>query len=191
MKKVLTLVLVTILLLSGLFVLTGCGQKGVETSTTLGDIKITAKVPGNEEGQPTYTFTTEKPENTIYFTGSTYLTGEKVNIAFDYNNVLGSGSKTYSDMLNFVKADSYTGTIKVREEVKIGGRDAIRDYFNYGPSGEDGRYGYKYLINIDDIMPGKYLSVTVVKGDFSNGDIDGYMSDAEVKTIIESLTFSK
>ena len=40
-------------------------------------------------------------------------------------------------------------------------------------------------------MPGKYLSVTVVKGDFSNGDIDGYMSDAEVKTIIESLTFSK
>lgn len=193
MKKVLSLVLVTILLLSGLFVLTGCGEKntGVETSTTLGDIKITAKVPGNEEGQPTYTFTTEKPENTIYFTGSTYLTGEKVNIAFDYNNVLGSGSKTYSDMLNFVKADSYTGTIKVREEVKIGGRDAIRDYFNYGPSGEDGRYGYRYLINVDDIMPGKYLDVRVVKGDFSNGDIDGYMSDAEVKAIIESLTFSK
>ena len=50
---------------------------------------------------------------------------------------------------------------------------------------------YADLINIDDIMPGKYLSVTVVKGDFSNGDIDGYMSDAEVKTIIESLTFSK
>mgnify|MGYP006391660881 CR=1 FL=1 len=193
MKKVLSLVLVTILLLSGLFVLTGCGEKntGVETSTTLGDIKITAKVPGNEEGQPTYTFTTEKPENTIYFTGSTYLTGEKVNIAFESKKVLGTDSKTYSDMLNFIKSDSYTGTVKIKEELKIGDRDAIKTNFYYGANNDSGLYGYRYYINIDDVTAGQYMEVVVVKGDFSNGEIDAYMSDEAVSAIVNSLKFSK
>ena len=59
MKKAIKGLLILMLIGSMLFVLTGCGEKntGVETSTTLGDIKITAKVPGNEEGQPTYTCT--------------------------------------------------------------------------------------------------------------------------------------
>lgn len=193
MKKVISLILIVLLLVSGLFILTGCGEKdnGVETSTTLGEIKISAKVPGNEEGQPTYTFTTEKPENTIYFTGSTYLTGEKVNISFESKKVLGTDSKTYSDMLNFIKSDSYTGTVKIKEELKIGDRDAIKTNFYYGANNDSGLYGYRYYINIDDVKAGQYMEVVVVKGDFSNGEIDAYMSDEVVSSIVNSLKFSK
>ena len=35
------------------------------------------------------------------------------------------------------------------------------------------------------------MEVVVVKGDFSNGEIDAYMSDEAVSAIVNSLKFSK
>ena len=86
MKKVLSIALVIMLLVSGLFILTGCGneEKKIEGKTITYDYSGTSvSVVVPEES--TYEWTKEKPTNSIGFSGTFYLVGEGESIVMPAN----------------------------------------------------------------------------------------------------------
>ena len=198
MKKTLNIALVLILLLSGLFILTGCGNNSTDSSNDKNKKElhydytgtdVSVKVP--EESK--YQFTKEKPKNSIYFSGSFYLVGEgeKIAVSFSSDKLFGDGVKTFNDFVTYLKSDKYTGTYEIKEEVKIGGRDAFRMDFRYGSTASDNLYGYTYIVSADGVDDGSFYIINVVKSDFTLGNIAETMTDSGVSSVIESIKFSK
>ena len=103
MKKVISLILVMILMISGLFVLTGCdnggetsgeGNSKTEAKKDLATISyehgkgtISLSVPKKEDGTPKYEFTKEKPEN-MTLNGTFYLSTDTANFAISTSGMV-------------------------------------------------------------------------------------------------------
>lgn len=200
MKKVLSLALIMILMISGLFVLTGCEKKDGEnggSEPAKATRKLTYDYTGTEVSlevpeESSYTeFTTEEPENSIYFSGTFYLVGEPVNIAFGSDRLFGTDVTTFDEFAEYLQSDTYTGTYKIKEETKIGDRKALRMDYRYGSTSSDNLYGYSYLVDGGETDPGLYYTIDVVKSDFTLGDIAETMESEEVTDILNSITFSK
>ena len=126
MKKIISLVLVMILILSSLVLLTGCGnsseEKGekvkssekantkkeakkdlAEVSYTLGKGTITVNVPKNEDGTPKYEFTTEKPEG-VSVSSTVYLVTDNAVLGISTGGLSYHTSKDYKEKFGEQKA---------------------------------------------------------------------------------------
>ena len=179
MKKVISLVLVIIMLVTGLVVLTGC-EKGntkkantVEISRTFGKGTFTLLVPKNEDGTPKYEFTDVKPEGlsvsaTFYLVTDTAMfgfstSGLAYNTSKDYKAKYGETKATFDGYLDFIDDTSISSRPKLAgmEKFDLNGRKAIRYYNRAGSSGDYEYYGYFYLVGVDDIYPGSRAQMTV------------------------------
>jgi hypothetical protein len=183
MKKVMSLLLTITLLTGSLFVLTGCEKNGnggkekkdntVKISYELGKGKITVAVPKDEEGNPKYEFTTEKPAG-LSVTKTFYLVTDKTMIGFATSGMSYNTSAKYKAKYGDTKAsfDGYLEFIEDKdlfdksylpglEQFEINGRKALRYYNRSGSSSAYKYYGYFYMIGADDIYPGSKLDVVV------------------------------
>lgn len=206
MKKTLIMVLVIMLLISGLFILTGCGNEdnngkkndGAEISYTYGKATYTMNVPKNEDGTPKFLFTEEKPEKAS--NSSFYLETDNAIFSFGTSGLVYNTAKKYEEKYGKVDAsfdgyidwvhDSDSG-IKLAgwEELEINGRKAVRYYSREGGSGDYKYYGYNYRISLDDIMPKSALDMNVYyKTDEELKE--GKEFDQETLDIINSLKIS-
>ena len=205
MKKILSIVLIIALLISGLFLLTGCGNEGgngkkvdgVEISKTLGKGTVTLSVPKKEDGTAKYEFTTEKPEgistsSTFYLVTDTAMFGFSTsglvyNTSKDYKAKYGETTATFDGYLAFMDDESISSRPKLAgiERFEINGRKALRYYNRTGGSGKYEYYGYFYMVGVDDIYPGSHFNMTVnYKGDRPT---ESKEFDQETLDIVNSL----
>ena len=206
MKKVISLVLVTIMLLAGLVVLTGCenggnGGKeekkvnGVEISKAIGAGTVTVAVPKKDDGTAKYEFTTTKPSavkgsgtfyletDTAAFSFGTY--GLVYNTAQKYKQKYGEVAATFDGYINWVHEPESGIKMAGWEELEINGRKAVRYNSRTGGSGDYVYHGYIYVVGVDDIYKGSDLQIGVYyKGDEVK---EAKEFDQETLDIINSL----
>lgn len=216
MRKLLLTSLLIIVMVASLFVLTACGNKEeggetpkgaakiktTEVSTEYGryNIKFTVPVKTDEEGNevPAYEFVEEVPEAVENIAGeSTFLVGEKVVVGIesniytyqtgvDYKKEHGEIEPSFDSFKEFVFSEKSSSTLKKGEIVQIGDREAIKADVRIG-SGSGDLYGYKYVVNVDDITPKSYMTVSYYVPDGNFESTEATFADAEVQTIINSL----
>ena len=204
MKKVISLFSIMILVVGGLFVLTGCEkEKKVDDNTvtisrTLGRSTVTLKVPKNADGTPKYNFIDTKPEG-LSKSGTFYLSTDTANFAFatsglvyntskDYKAKYGETKATFDGYLEFMDDTTISSRPKLAgiERFEINGRKALRYYNRTGGSGKYEYYGYFYMVAVDDIFPGSKFDMAVnYKVDQRPTEIQEF--DAETLAIIKSL----
>ena len=205
MKKIISLVLVIMTLVTGLVVLTGCdngsGNKKnantVEISRVMGKGTITLRVPKNEDGTPKYEFTDTKPDG-ISKSGTFYLVTDTTYFAFashglvyntskDYKAKYGEKDATFDGYLEFMDDTSISSRPQLSgvERFELNGRKALRYYNRTGGSGEYKYYGYFYMVAADDIYPGSVFDMTVNYKEDRPSEIKEF--DQETLDIISSL----
>ena len=206
MKKVISVILVIGLLLTALFVLTGCegGEKNtknantVEISKTLGKGTFTLSVPKKEDGTAKYEFTDTKPaglsvSGTFYLVTDTALfgfstSGLAYNTGKEYKEKYGETKATFDGYLAFMDDTTMSSRPKLSgiERFELNGRKALRYYNRAGGSGDYEYYGYFYMIAVDDIYPGSHANMTVnYKVDERPKQVQEF--DQETLDIINSL----
>ena len=214
MKKLISLSLVIVLLLTGLFTLTACDNGGgegeggsenteskiktVDISYTHGKGVFTLSVPQNEDGTPKYEFTTEKPAEistsaTFYLVTDTAVfgfstAGMSYNTSKDYKEKYGETDASFDGYLEFIEdSDLFNKSyLPGLEQFEINGRKALRYYNRAGGSGDYEYYGYFYFIGVDDIYPKSRAGMTVnYKVDERPKEAQEF--DEETLSIIKSL----
>ena len=216
MKKTLLVVGLILVLVSSVFVLTGCdkggsgenGKKGGRATQeityeapSIYKVKVSVPCEKSDSGEevPVYLFTEELPEDVsdLFYGGGTYLVGDKVVVSFDtssytyhtgvaYKEAHGDVDPSFESFKEYINSDEYTGTIENPEEVKIGGREALKYECRQG-AGNGDLYGYYYAVNIDDIYPYGYMTITVVTADGNSESTETVFADSEVQAIIDSM----
>ena len=209
MKRVSKVLLVFVLVIS-LFTITGCDKKNggkakkdvAKINYTLGRGIITVEVPKDEEGNPKYEFTTEKPEG-VSFTKPVYLVTDKNVIGFGTSGLSYHTSVKYKEKYGDVKA-SFKGYLEFiededlfdksylpgLEQFKINGRSALRYYNRVGGSGKYKYYGYFYFIGVDDIYPGSKFDMVVNYKD-EEKPTESKEFDKETLEIIKSIKITE
>ncbi len=209
MKSVSKVLLVFVLVIS-LFTITGCDKKNggkakkdlAKINYTLGRGTITMEVPKDEEGNPKYEFTTEKPEG-VSFTKPVYLVTDKNVIGFGTSGLSYHTSVKYKEKYGDVKA-SFKGYLEFiedkdlfdksylpgLEQFKINGRSALRYYNRVGGSGKYKYYGYFYFIGVDDIYPSSKFDMVVNYKD-EEKPTESKEFDKETLEIIKSLKITE
>ena len=204
MKKIL---LIFVLLITCVCVVTGCGKDNggkkvkkdvAKISYTLGKGTVTMEVPKNEDGNPKYEFTTEKPEG-LSVSKTVYLVTDKAMIGFATTGLSYNTSTKYKEKYGDVKAsfDGYLEFIEDEdlfnksylpglEQFKINGRKALRYYNRVGGSGSYKYYGYFYFIGVDDIYPGSKFDMVVNYKD-EEKPTESKEFDKETLEIIKSI----
>ena len=204
MKKIISSLIAVIVLVGAMFISTGCEKKAkvVEIKKDLGNGEIRVSVPMDAEGNPKYTFTTEKPSE-ISNSATFYLVTDNVVFGFSTSGLSYNTSKAYKDKYGDKKAtfDGYLEFIEDEElfkknmllpgseQFEINGRKALRYYNRVGGSGSYKYYGYFYMIGADDIYPGSRVNVLVnYKTDEKPTEIKEF--DEETLAIINSIKIS-
>ncbi len=201
-KKILSLILIMVLLIGGLFALTGCenGENGktnntIEISRTLNKGKITLSVPKKDDGTPKYEFTEEKPENSKVNRGTFYLVTDNAVFSFKssglvyntsvyYKQKYGDQKATFDGYLDWVDDKDSKINLSGMEKLEINGRKAIRYYDREGSSGNYKYYGYFYSVGADDVFPGSDFEMTVT---YKSEESEAKEFDEETLSIINSL----
>jgi len=208
MKKIISFLLTVSLLTGSVFMLTGCDKNGggkekkVDNTTPisyeLGKGTFTVNVPKDEEGNPKYEFTKDKPAE-ISTSATFYLVTDTAVFGFSTSGLSYNTSTKYKDKYGDTKAsfDGYLEFIEDKdlfdksylpglEQFEINGRKALRYYNRSGSSNNYKYYGYFYMIGVDDIYPGSRAGMTVnYKLDEKPSEIQEF--DDETLAIIKSL----
>jgi hypothetical protein len=201
MKKLISKALIIMLLITGIFTLSGCNskkEKGVEISYVNGKGTFTLTVPKKEDGTAKYEFTTEKPKGSMK-TGTFYLETDSAILAFstsglvyntskDYKAKYGDTKATFAGYLEFMDDESISSRPRLAgiEKFEINGAQAIRYYSRTGGSGDYVYYGYNYAIAVDEIYPGSKAEIGVYyKTDEKLSEAKEF--DQETLDIINSL----
>lgn len=198
-KKILSLVLIMVLLIGGLFALTGCENgktnNTIEISRTLNKGKITLSVPKKDDGTPKYEFTEEKPENSKVNRGTFYLVTDNAVFSFKssglvyntsvyYKQKYGDQKATFDGYLDWVDDKDSKINLSGMEKLEINGRKAIRYYDREGSSGNYKYYGYFYRVGADDVFLGSDFEMTVT---YKSEESEAKEFDEETLSIINSL----
>lgn len=198
-KKILSLILIMVLLIGGLFALTGCENgktnNTIEISRTLNKGKITLSVPKKDDGTPKYEFTEEKPENSKVNRGTFYLVTDNAVFSFKssglvyntsvyYKQKYGDQKATFDGYLDWVDDKDSKINLSGMEKLEINGRKAIRYYDREGSSGNYKYYGYFYRVGADDVFLGSDFEMTVT---YKSEESEAKEFDEETLSIINSL----
>jgi hypothetical protein len=204
MKKYFKIALVLVIVAS-LFIVTGCEkkekEKKVETvkiSYELGKGTFSLAVPKDEEGNPKYEFTKEKPSElsnpaAFYLVTDTAVfgfttSGLSYNTSVKYKEKYGDTKASFEGYLEYIEdKDLFDKSyLPGLEQFKINGRKALRYYNRVGGSGSYKYWGYFYMIGVDDIYPGSRAGMTVnYKTDDKPTETKEF--DKETLEIIKSL----
>ena len=200
-------VLLTLVLVAGIFTLVGCGKDSKKTakkdnttqiSYAHGKGTIKVSVPKDKDGKAKYEFTTEKPEG-VTISKTFYLVTDKAIIGFASSGLSYNTSVKYKEKYGETKAtfDGYLEFIEDKElfnksylpgleQFKINGRKALRYYNRVGGSGSYKYYGYFYFMAADDIYPGSKLDIVVNYKD-EEKPTEAKELDKETLDIIKSI----
>ena len=184
MKRIISLVIISVILITGLLVVTGCENnnggssntkktEGVEITETIGNGKISIVVPKNEDGTAKYQFTKDKPSE-VKGSGTFYLETDNVAMSFgthslvyntgvEYKGKYGEVPATFDGYLAFMDDESMSSRPKLAglERFEINGRKAIRYYSRTGGSGDYVYHGYNYAVGVDNVYTGSDLEIGV------------------------------
>lgn len=195
MKKILSIALIAILLVGGLFALTGCGDKGKdENSTTEVALepwycKATFTVPAakndNNELEPIY-----KVEEETKGGNDCGIANDKVAIELKYSSwsytsyanykeKYGDKAGSYANYLEYLKDAEFDSqkTLKSNnvKEVKVGEYNAIQQKY---------MGNMKYTLDVE----GTKGQIQLVIVPLNEGDkVDDLLTDAEISSIINSI----
>lgn len=192
MKKILSIALMAILLVGGLFALTGCGsEKELTTEVTLEPsfCKATFTVPAtkneNKEIEPIY-----KVEEETKSDGYCGIANDKVAIELDhsswsyrtyanYKEKYGDKEGSYANYLEYLKDPEFDSqkTLKSNnvKEVKIGEYNAIQQKY---------MGNMRYTLDVE----GATGQIQLVIVPLNEGDkVDDLLTDAEISAIINSI----
>ena len=173
-----------------------------EISYNYDDFVIKITVPAiveNGKEVTLYKFQKEAPKDKGYNKGSFFLKGDELLLGFATTNYFhqndeafitknGTKSPTFEDFMNFIQTKEYTGAYKNPEMVKIGDRDAARFELRYG-AGDNNLKGYKYVINLDDILKDEFLELIITPVNSKTSVIEDLMEKDEIKEMIDSMVF--
>ena len=216
MKKTILIIGLVLVLTLSVFILTGCtksgegdnnkssGRKTTELTYTAPSIykfKVSVPVEKNDEGEekPVYEFTDKKPDGVkdLFWGEGNYLAGDKVVMSFEtesytyhtgvaYKEAHGDVTPSFEKFKEFIFDENSTSTLKKAEVTKLGGREALKDEYRQG-TGSGELYGYRYIINIDDLYPRGYFTLNVVAADGKSEGVEDLFSDPEVTALINSV----
>ena len=98
-----------------------------------------------------------------------------------YKEKFGEQKATFEKYIEWANNPESTINSKDMTVMEINGNMAVRRYIREGGSGNYKYYGYSYMIGVDEVYPGSYLSMCVYyKGDeelTSPKDIDSDTQD--------------
>ena len=214
MRKTLLTVGLIIVLVASMFVLTACNSVGEGEKSTgrkmvditydapsMYSVKVSVPVDKSDSGEdlPIYAFVEKVPEEVkAYLSDSgVILAGDKIVATFvttsytyqtgvAYKEAHGDVTPSFEGFKEFINEEGSTSTLKGAEETTIGGREALKKEYRQG-SGNGDLYGYYYVVNIDDLYPRGYMSITVVTADGKSESTEAIFSDTEVQSIIDSI----
>jgi hypothetical protein len=175
-------IILGIILTAILLFLTGCSEEiqlqtsGTKADTTevsyeYGKAKYTVAVPKKEDGSAKYEFVKEKPDGVKYLS-TFYLATDTADFSIGSAGLVYNTSKTYKEKYGETKA-TFQGYLDFMEDpistipkenmeiLEINGRKAVKRQIKSGSSGNYKYYGYNYMVEVDDIMPGSYVEITV------------------------------
>lgn len=178
MKKAIKSLALIMVLFVGVFTLTGCDKakkanNTVEISYNLGKGKVTLSVPKDEDGNPKYKFTTEKPAGlstykTFYLVTDNAMfgfatSGMSYNTSAKYKEKYGDVKATFDGYLEFIEdKDLFNKSyLPGLEQFKLNDRNALRYYNRAGSPGDYKYYGYFYMVGVDDIYVGSKFDMVV------------------------------
>ena len=201
-KRILSILLIGILVIG----LTGCGSKkesdnGSNSAIKNGkEITYAANLNGNKlnikvtipEGS-NYEFTETKPVTNGNVTGSVYLNGDKLLMAFDNDSYsrYGADVASFKEFADYLASDEYKGKFKPIENLTIGGKDAVKFEYKWG-NGSGELHGYRYFIDASDVIgEKKFIQVGVFTPDLGTENVESTFSDSEVNAMIQSIKFTK
>ena len=180
------------------------GRKTTELSYTAPSIyklKVSVPVEKDESGEekPVYEFTEESPEGVkdLFYGEGQYLAGDKVVMTFEttsytyhtgvsYKEAHGDVTPSFEGFKEFVLDENSTSTLKGSEVTKVGDREVLKAEYRQG-TGKGELYGYRYIINIDDIYPRGYFTLSVVTADGNPESVESVFADEEVIALINSV----
>lgn len=215
MKKTGVVISLIAVLISSLFVFSGCKKsdntvdryKGrptkqiTYTAPSIYTLKVNVPFEKNDAGEEVtvYNFRDEMPESVseIFWGGANYLVGDKVVASFStssytyqtgvaYKEAHGDVTPSFEGFKEFIFDENSTSTYKKAEVTKLGDREALKNEYRYG-AGSGVMYGYQYIINIDDIYPRGYFEIAIVTADGKPESVETVFSDDEVNAIINSI----
>jgi len=213
MKKIISLISIIAILATSIFIFSGCGNKeenkgGKEESKETNKVEISTEffkgtlklsVPKNEDGTPKYEFTKEKPATATKFANGTYyLETDKAVITFaskglvyntskDYKAKYGEVKATFQGYLDFMNDPSSTIPKDNTEVLEINGRKAVKRPSRQGSSGDYKYFGYYYMVEADEVVPGSYVEIGVFyKGEEEHKSADPI--DDETQAILNSYS---
>lgn len=191
-KKILLFLIVFI----SIFSVTGCRNNSTNDNSNKvltetykwKDFSITMKAIVSDNGK--YELTKNKPSYEKSYSGSIFLNGEKIIISCSpISYMMDSMVNTYDEMKDKMFADSKNQEYHI-EEVKFAGRKAIKmDLIDKKNNNQ--LYGYSYKVQIDDIDSTSYVFIRVMNKDLDNTTIDELYNDTEIKSVIDSIEFTK
>ena len=208
MKKLLSVMAIIAMLTGSLFAFSGCGNKDngangnetkadtTEVSYEYGKAKYTVAVPKKEDGSAKYEFVKEKPDGVKYLS-TFYLATDTADFSIGSAGLVYNTSKTYKEKYGETKA-TFQGYLDYMEDpistipkenmeiLEINGRKAVKRQIKSGSSGNYKYYGYNYMVEVDDIMPGSYVEITVSYKN-SEGESEAKPLDSEAQDILNSL----
>lgn len=208
MKKLLSVMAIIAMLTGSLFAFSGCGNKdnekngnGAKADTTevsyaYGKAKYTVAVPKKEDGSAKYEFAKEKPDGVKYLS-TFYLATDTADFSIGSAGLVYNTSKTYKEKYGETKA-TFQGYLDFMEDpistipkenmkiLEINGRKAVKRQIKSGSSGNYKYYGYNYMVEVDDIMPGSYVEIMVSYKN-PDGESEAKPLDSEAQDILNSL----
>ena len=208
MKKLLSVMAIIAMLTGSLFAFSGCGNKDngangnetkadtTEVSYEYGKAKYTVAVPKKEDGSAKYEFVKEKPDGVKYLS-TFYLATDTADFSIGSAGLVYNTSKTYKEKYGETKA-TFQGYLDYMEDpistipkenmeiLEINGRKVVKRQIKSGSSGNYKYYGYNYMVEVDDIMPGSYVEITVSYKN-SEGESEAKALESEAQDILNSL----
>ena len=165
--KIVSIIIVTLLI-------TGCTKnKTTEISYDLGKATISIKIPNDNEGNPKYAFTVDKPSN-IVLSDTVYLETKTASFGFEINEYTYNQSAKYKEKYKDKDA-SFEGYLEYIDnpglfninylpgfrKTKVNGVDAITYYNRTGYTDNYTYNGYYYILSLDNISKESKLDIVV------------------------------
>ena len=214
MKKILSLISIIAILATSMFALSGCGNAEGENNGKNGDNKkadtvdisteffkgtLKFSVPKKEDGTAKYEFTKDRPESLMkYANGTLYLETDKAiitiaskgwsyNTGKEYKSKYGDKKASFDGYVEFMNDPTSTVPKNGVEMVELNGRKAVKRQSKQGSASNYTYYGFQYMVEADDVMPGSYVELGVYyKGEEEHKS--SYPIDEETQAILDTYS---
>ncbi len=194
MKKMIKIITLVLLLVTGLLLLTGCGNEEPKIETeklTREEYSYTVSVDVPKEKGYEFVDEVEEENKNVAGYPNFVLDGEKVQIYFENSSFVYQTSTTFKDKHPEMDEENpnfsdFVAVAYPDEEVfDLNGNKAIKVAKEYGASGNTKLVGYDYYVELSGAKACMNIQVMPTSED---ADVASLMEDIDVKTIVNSIT---